>query len=112
MIDKVPVASHRRGSPATAMGGGSGCTARSSTPDHPKEVGMWKPRRARRLPVLSALIAGSALALAVPALTTTASAATGAAARPRPVLQQGYGGGVAPNKLGELDCNGFSPIQH
>src|SRR6266567_4608433 len=32
-------------------------TARSSTPDHPKEeVGMRKPRQARRLPVLSALI--------------------------------------------------------
>ena len=42
---------------------------------------MWKPRQARRLPVLSALIAGSALALAVPALATTASAATGAIAR-------------------------------
>jgi len=73
---------------------------------------MWKPRQARRLPVFSALIAGSALALAVPAVTTTASAATGAVARPHPVLQQGYGGAVKPNKLGELDCNGFSPIQH
>ena len=73
---------------------------------------MWKPRQARRLPVFSALIAGSALALAVPALTTTASAATAAGARPHPVLQQGYGGGVQPNKTGELDCNGFSPIQH
>lgn len=65
---------------------------------------MWKPRQARRLPALSALIAGSALALAIPALTTTASAATGAAARPRPVLRHAYGGGVQPNKLGELDC--------
>lgn len=37
---------------------------------------MWKPRQARRLPALSALIAGSALALAIPALATTASAAT------------------------------------
>ncbi len=72
---------------------------------------MWKPRQARRLPVFTALIAACALALAVPALTTTASAATGAAARPHPVLQQGYGGGVQPNKLGELDCNGFSGIQ-
>jgi hypothetical protein len=34
----------------------------------------------------------------------------GAGARPRPA-QQGYGGAVQPNKLGELDCNGFSPIQ-
>ena len=72
---------------------------------------MWKPRQARRLPAVSALIAGSALALAIPALTTTASAATGAA-RPHPALRQGYGGGVQPNKLGELDCNGFSQIQH
>lgn len=73
---------------------------------------MWKPRQARRLPALSALIAGSALALAIPALTTTASAATGAAARPRPVLQHAYGGGVQPSKLGELDCNGFSQMRH
>src|SRR5438552_13851655 len=72
---------------------------------------MWKLRQARRLPVLSALIAGSALALAVPALATSAAAATGAVARPHPVQRQGYGGGVKPNKLGELDCNGFSPIQ-
>jgi hypothetical protein len=59
---------------------------------------MWKPRHARRLPAPSALIAGTALALAIPALTTTASAATGAAARPRPALQRSYGGGVRPNK--------------
>ena len=61
---------------------------------------MWKPRQARRLPVFSALIAGSALALAVPALTTTASAATGAVARPHPVLQQGYGGGGEAQQAG------------
>jgi hypothetical protein len=67
-------------------------------------------RQARRPGVLPVLIAGSAIALAVPALTTTASAATGAAARPRPVLHEAAHG-VTPNAMGELDCNGFSPIQ-
>ena len=66
-------------------------------------------RHARRL-VLSVLIAGSAIALTAPALTTTASAASGAAARPRPVLHEASHG-VKPNATGELDCNGFSPIQ-
>ena len=66
-------------------------------------------RHARRLGVLSVLIAGSAIALVVPALTTTASAASGAAARPRPVHEASQG--VKPNATGELDCNGFSPIQ-
>jgi len=67
-------------------------------------------RQARRLGVLSVLIAGSAIALAVPALTTTASAAAGAVARPRPVLHEAAHG-VKPKATGELDCNGFSPIQ-
>jgi hypothetical protein len=74
---------------------------------------MWMFRQARRLPVFSVLIAGSAIAMAVPALTTTASAATGAAARPRPVgaVVHQATHGVKPNGTGELDCNGFSPIQ-
>src|SRR6516162_1020001 len=67
-------------------------------------------RHARRLGVFPVLIAGSAIALAVPALTTTASAAAGAAARPRPALHEAAHG-VRPNVMGELDCNGFSPIQ-
>src|SRR6516162_7116669 len=67
-------------------------------------------RHARRLGVFTVLIAGSAIALAVPALTTTAAAAAGAAARPRPVLHEAARV-VKPNAMGELDCNGFSPIQ-
>jgi hypothetical protein len=68
-------------------------------------------RHARRKGILFVLIAGSAIALAVPALTTTASAASGAAARPRPALHEAAHA-VKPNATGELDCNGFSPIQH
>jgi hypothetical protein len=71
---------------------------------------MRRFRHARRLGVLSILIVGSAIALAVPALTTTASAASGAVARPRPVLHEASHG-VKPNATGELDCNGLSPIQ-
>jgi hypothetical protein len=41
----------------------------------------------------------------------SAGAAAGAVAAPHPVLAHGYGGGVKPGRLGELDCNGFSPIQ-
>ena len=60
---------------------------------------MWTLGRAHRLPAFSLLIVG-ALSLAVPGLATTAAAT----AHPHPA-------GVRPNAVGELDCNGLSPIQ-
>jgi hypothetical protein len=68
---------------------------------------MWTFRQVRRLPALSVLAA--AVALAAPALTTAASASVGTVAHPRPAAYPHSG--VRPNKIGELDCNGFSPIQ-
>ena len=60
---------------------------------------MWTLRRARHLPAFSLLIVGT-VSLAAPGLARTAATA----ARPHPA-------GVRPNKVGELDCNGLSPIQ-
>jgi hypothetical protein len=67
-------------------------------------------RQARRLPILSALVVGAAVSLAAPALTTAAAASVGAVAHPRPAAYP-RSGGVRPNKIGGLDCNGLSPIQ-
>ena len=64
---------------------------------------MWKVPKALRLPGLSVLVAGAALALGAQALTPAAMAAPAA----------GHSTiWVAPNKTGEIDCNGLSPIQH
>src|SRR5258708_39741475 len=69
---------------------------------------MWTLRQSRRLPVFSVLIAGAAVSLAAPALTTSAAASVTTAAHPKAAA---YSHGVKPNKTGELDCNGFSSIQ-
>jgi hypothetical protein len=71
---------------------------------------MRKLRQARRLPVLSALVVGAAVALAAPALTTVAAASAGTVAHPKTAAYP-HKGGVRPNKIGGLDCNGLSPIQ-
>ena len=65
---------------------------------------MWKLRQARRLPLLSSLVVGAAVALGAPALTSVAAASAGAVAH----LPSA---GARPNAVGELDCNGLSPIQ-
>jgi hypothetical protein len=63
---------------------------------------MRKLRRTRRLSALSALVASIALALLVmPSVQGLTAAAARALA----------GTGVRPNAVGELDCNGLSPIQ-
>ena len=64
---------------------------------------MWKVPKALRLPGLSVLVAGAVLSLGAQTLTPAAVAAP--IARHAAVM-------VAPNKTGELDCNGLSPIQH
>ncbi len=71
---------------------------------------MWTLRQARRLPALSVLVVGAAVALAAPALSTSAAASVGAAAHPRPAAYP-HRGAVRPNAYGEIDCNGLSPIQ-
>jgi hypothetical protein len=68
---------------------------------------MWTHRQARRLSLLSVLVAGAALSLAAPALTTAAASAETAAR----TAAYPHHGGVRPNAVGELDCNGLSPIQ-
>src|SRR5215469_16179104 len=70
---------------------------------------MRKLRQARRLPVLSALVVGAAVALAAPALTTVAASA-GTVAHPKTAAYP-HRSGVRPNKIGGLDCNGLSPVQ-
>jgi hypothetical protein len=60
---------------------------------------------------LSLLRTGTALSLAAPALVaSTAVSATGVTARPYPAGVV-HSAGVRPNRFGELDCNGLSPIQ-
>jgi hypothetical protein len=70
---------------------------------------MWTHRQARRLPLLSVLVAGAAVSLAAPALTTAAASA-GTVAHSRSAAYPHHGG-VRPNAVGELDCNGLSPVQ-
>jgi hypothetical protein len=64
-----------------------------------EEAAMRIRRRLGRMPALSALFAGAILILGIsPAATTSAAlAATG---------------GIRPHAVGELDCNGLSPVQH
>ena len=64
---------------------------------------MRTPRHAHRLPV-PVLAAVAALALAIPAFGATAVSATASAA-------SAASASVAPDAVGELDCNGLSPIQ-
>ena len=59
---------------------------------------MRKHRKAWRLPALSVLFASAIMTLGL-------VSATGEAA-------QAASTGVAPNAVGEIDCNGLSPIQH
>jgi len=59
---------------------------------------MRKHRRASRFPALSVLFTSAVLALGL-------TSATGEAA-------QAASTGVAPNSVGEMDCNGLSPVQH
>jgi hypothetical protein len=64
---------------------------------------MSKVPKALRLPGLSVLVAGAVLSLGAQTLTPAAVAA--------PIVRHAAVM-VAPNKTGELDCNGLSPIQH
>jgi hypothetical protein len=64
---------------------------------------MRKIGRARGLSAFSALAVAAALALAIPAFGASAAAASGPAPGPA---------SVKPNAIGELDCNGLSPIQN
>jgi hypothetical protein len=60
---------------------------------------------AHRLPALSVLIVGAALSLVAQSSTTaSAVAAAHLTAQPRPAVAR-------PGAVGELDCNGLSPIQ-
>jgi hypothetical protein len=63
---------------------------------------MWKVPKVRRLPAF--LIAGVVLALGAQGVTITTAAAAHATGR--------HAAEVAPGKIGGLDCNGLSPIQH
>jgi hypothetical protein len=62
---------------------------------------MRKIMQGRRLSALTVLAISATLSLAAPGLS--AGAATAATATP--------GSGVAPRAIGELDCNGLSPVQ-
>jgi len=62
---------------------------------------MRKHRRAWRVPALSVLLTGAMLTLGL-------VSATGGAAQ----AAQAASATVAPNAVGELDCNGLSPVQH
>ena len=58
--------------------------------------------RAHRRSAFSAFAVAAALSLAIPAFGASAAAASGPALGPA---------SVKPNAIGELDCNGLSPIQ-
>jgi hypothetical protein len=64
-----------------------------------------------RLRGLSILAAGAALSLAAPGLTAAVTTSTAGAAVRAPLPGARPSAGVRPNAVGELDCNGFSPIQ-
>ena len=68
---------------------------------------MGKLRRSRRIRLTAIPVIGAALLLAVPGLTLTAAAAS----HPKAPAVSGASG-VKPNAVGEVDCNGLSPIQH
>jgi hypothetical protein len=71
---------------------------------------MWRLPRDHRLRALSVLTVGATLLLGVPAATTTvAAAAAHTAARPIPTGRTPAA--VRPDAIGEIDCNGLSPIQ-
>ena len=59
---------------------------------------MHTHRRAWRMPVLAVVFVSAILALGLVSATTEAAQAANA--------------GVPPNSVGELDCNGLSPVQH
>jgi hypothetical protein len=63
---------------------------------------MRRLRQVRRLPTITALAASAALVVAALALPAPGASATAGAPT---------GAGIAPRSLGELDCNGLSPIQ-
>jgi hypothetical protein len=71
---------------------------------------MRTMRRAFRLPALSLLVAGAALAVAAQGLPATAAVSPAHPVPPggrAPAISPG----IAPRTIGELDCNGLSPIQ-
>jgi hypothetical protein len=71
------------------------------------EVGMPKLRQVRRFSALLVLVVSAVLALAAQSL-----AAATAAHRPHPVAPAARAATeVTPRAMGELDCNGLSPIQ-
>jgi hypothetical protein len=61
--------------------------------------------RGHRLPLLTGLVVGAALSLAAPGLAASAAAVQSAAAAAHSNTS------VAPRGVGELDCNGLSPVQ-
>jgi hypothetical protein len=61
--------------------------------------------RGHRLSLLTGLVVGAALSLAAPGLAASAAAVQSAAAAAHSNT------GVAPRGVGELDCNGLSPVQ-
>src|ERR1700722_14720760 len=63
-----------------------------------EEAGMRRLRRAWRVPGLAVLFVSVTLTLGLTSVTTPAAHAAST--------------GVAPNAVGELDCNGLSPVQH
>src|SRR5215469_2398095 len=84
----------------------AGVDDRRSAPDwsrlvaQRKRVGMWSLRQACWLSA-SVMIAGAAVALVMP---TVGSAQPGSAANR-------FEAGIRPGRIGEIDCNGLSPIQ-
>src|SRR5450755_359145 len=78
--------------------------------DVDEEVAMRGLWRAHRLSAISVLIVSAAISLAGPGLATTASASAGSAASAGGAASAGSGG-VRPHPVGELDCNGLSPVQ-
>jgi hypothetical protein len=63
-----------------------------------------KCRKAWRVPALSVLLTGAVLTLGLVSATGGAAQAAQAA--------KAASAAVAPNAVGELDCNGLSPVQH
>src|SRR5690349_877572 len=74
---------------------------------------MRTARKYRRFSAFWVLTVGAVLSLGAQGLATAATAATGhAAAAARPALPAvAHPGNVKPRSVGELDCNGLSPIQ-
>jgi len=75
-----------------------------------EEVAMRRLWQAHRLSAISVLIVSAALSLAGAGTVTTASASAANAGGAGSAASAGSGG-VRPRAVGELDCNGLSPVQ-